>query len=136
MLPQAERISAGFLVSNKKVFIVQRKEDKSQPLKWELPRGKLKEDERYNVALIREFNEEFGIEIKLTDEIASVEVDLADKIVIIMFFVVEGDNSGIKLYAHKDSKYVSFEELKNLDLCDADKIFVEQYENVIKQYID
>lgn len=131
MLPDVIRISAGFLAKDKKVLIAQR----SDTLKWEFPGGKLNDNEHYDVALIREFKEEFAIDIKVEQEIGSAEVD-TDKVLIVMFFTVTGDPDKINLKVHKDSKLVSLAELKVLDLSDADKDFVINFENEIKQLID
>lgn len=55
MLLDHEKISAGFLVKDKKVFVAQRKKNDEMGLKWEFPGGTLKEDEQFDVELIREF---------------------------------------------------------------------------------
>lgn len=135
MIPDYEQIAAGFLVVDKKVLIAQRNENGDEALKWEFPGGKLNADEKYDEALIREFKEEFGIDIEVTKEIGSIESN-SEKIRIFTFFLVEGDHTGITLNVHKEKKFVSLDELKTSDLCSADKLFIEKWEADLKQYID
>ncbi len=136
MVPDFERISAGFFVKNKKVLIAQRDEKKDMPLKWEFPGGKLQEEEQYDEALVREFNEEFEIKIEVIKEIGGAEVNHNNKVLIVMFFLIDGDPDQIKLKHHKEYKFASLNELQNFDLCEADKSFVDKYESEIKEYID
>jgi len=136
MIPDFDRIAAAFLVKDKKLFIAQRSENDEQALKWELPGGKLNDEENYDDALIREFNEEFGAQINVVQEIGSAEVNYKGKVLIVMFFLIETDPAKINLKIHKDSKFVSFNELKSIDLCEADKVFINNYEDDIKKYID
>ncbi len=136
MVPDYENISAAFLVKNRKLFVAQRGENDDPPLKWELPGGKLEEDEAYDDALIREFREEFDTDITVIQEIGSSETVYNDKALVLMFFLIECDHEKIKLKVHKGANFVTFAELKNLDLCEADRIFIENYEEEIKKYID
>ena len=136
MIPDFERISSGFLVKDRKVFVIQRNEDKDNPLEWEFPGSRLKKEEKYDAALIRECDQEFQIKVNVIKEIGSAEVLQKEKVLIFMFFLIEGDYSKIKLVYHKDSKFVNFNELKSLDLCDSVKSFIQNYEIEIKEYID
>ena len=136
MVPDFNRISAGFLVKDRKVFVAQRDENAAQPLKWEFPGGKLNEDEQYDEALVREFKEEFDIKIEVLKEIGGAEVQIKNKMFIVLFFLINGDISAIKLKHHKEFKFVSINELNSIDLSDADKSFINKYEDELKEYID
>jgi len=136
MIPNFDNIAAGLLIKDKKVFIAQRNDNDTNPSKWEFSGGTLKGEEQYDEALIREFKEEFDIDIEVTKEIGSVEHQLPDKVLIIMFFLINNKSGDIKLKTHKDSKFVSFSELKGIDFSDADKNFVESWEEDLKQYFN
>ncbi len=136
MEQKAINVSAAFLIKDKKVLIVQKAEKSEHPLKWEFPGGKLLENEKFDEALIREMKEELNIDINVIQEIGSVEWDTSDFIIMVMFIIVEGDASKIKLNYHKDMKFVTYDELKKMDLLIPDKMFVDQYEKEIKKYIN
>ena len=136
MVPDFDRISAGFLVKDRKVLIAQRDEKQKQPLKWEFPGGKLKEEEQYDEALIREFKEEMDLNVEVIKEIGGAEVNLKNKVFIVLFFLIDGDINQIKLKNHKEYKFVTLNELKNIDLSDADKSFINKYEEELKEYIN
>ncbi len=135
MIPNCISITAAFLVKDKKVLVAQRKQDDSNPLKWEFPGGKVNDDEKYDDALIREFYEEFGVKIEVVKEIGGAEAKFNAEILIIVFFLVEGDASKLSLKVHQDIKFAGLEELKKLDLCEADKNFVNNYYKELKLYI-
>jgi len=136
MLLDHEKVSAGFLIKDRKVFVAQRKKDDDMGLKWEFPGGTLKDEEQFDEALIREFQEEFQIKIEVIKEIGGAETNYKGIVYIFVFLLIEGDTSKIKLIHHADSKFVSLAELKNLDMSDADKSFIDQFEKEIKEYID
>ena len=136
MVPDFVNVSACFLVKDKKVLVAQRKENDEMPLKWEFPGGSIKDDENYDAALIREIKEELGIDINVIEEVGSSEVNYKGKVLMISFFLAEGDTTAITLKAHKEYKFVNLNELKTLDLCDADKEFIKNYETELKKYID
>lgn len=136
MIPDSIGISAGFLVKDRKVLIAQRDEKKDMSLKWEFPGGKLQDEEQYDTALIREFKEEFDIDIEVLKEIGGAEVTHNNKVLVVLFFLIEGDSTKIKLNHHKESKFVTIDELKKLDICEADKIFITNFETELKEYID
>ncbi|OHD24006.1 MAG: hypothetical protein A2086_06715 [Spirochaetes bacterium GWD1_27_9] len=133
---QAINVAAAFFPINRKLLVVQRNEKGDEPLKWELPGGKLDPDEKFEDAMARELKEELGLDVAIIQEVGSVEVDKNDKILMMIFILVEGNASKIKLAVHKDLKLVSFDELVALDLCEADRLFVELYAKEIKTYID
>jgi 8-oxo-dGTP diphosphatase len=136
MVPNFNRISAGFLVKDRKVLVAQRNENAPQPLKWEFPGGKLNEEEQYDEALVREFKEEFDMKIEVLKEIGGAEVQIKDKMFIVLFFLINGNINELKLKYHKEYKFLTINELKGIDLSEADKSFINKYEDELKEYID
>ena len=51
------------LIKDEKVLFQQRPADKSMPFLWELPGGKIKENESPEIALCRELHEELDVRI-------------------------------------------------------------------------
>ncbi|HPO49506.1 MAG TPA: NUDIX domain-containing protein [Spirochaetota bacterium] len=129
-------VCAAFLPVNRRLMVVQRNEKGSDALKWELPGGKLEDGEDFETAIKRECKEELDLTVCVVEEVGSVEIDRGHDAIMFMFILVNGDFSKIKLKEHKDIKYVTYAELKKLDMCEADKIFVNTYEAEIRRHID
>jgi 8-oxo-dGTP diphosphatase len=63
--PGMQRVAAGVLVEDGCVLIARRRDDRREGLKWEFPGGKLEPGETPEVCLIRELNEELGIQTQV-----------------------------------------------------------------------
>jgi hypothetical protein len=55
---------------------------------------------------------------------------------IVLFFLINGNINELKLKHHKEYKFVNINELKTIDLSEADKSFINKYEDELKEYID
>ena len=125
-------VAAAFIVQDGKVLVAKRNDTG----KWEFPGGKMNEDEKTETALVREINEELGVTVKAVEEMGSVEYHDGADIYIIMFIVSSCDNiGGIKLSAHSEYKFCSYNELFELDLAEPDKNFIIDFEEEIKKKI-
>ncbi len=129
-------IAAGFFIDKGMIFVAQRKSDDDDGSKWEFPGGKLKDDELYDDALKREFNEEFNINIKVIMEVGGAEFEKNKDMIVITFFLVEGDFKKIELKAHQQTKFVTYDELIKMDLCKPDKDFITIFEQEIKKLLE
>jgi 8-oxo-dGTP diphosphatase len=66
-------VVAAIIVRNSRVLICQRRRDKSLPLKWEFPGGKVEPHESLTDALAREILEELGVGIEIGREVGRVQ---------------------------------------------------------------
>jgi len=132
---QIVSIAAGFFLDKGKIFIAQRNNDDEEGSKWEFPGGKLKDDELYDDALKREFKEEFNIKINVIKEVGGAEFEKNKDMMVITFFLVEGDFNKIELKAHQQTKFVTFDELIKMDLCKPDRDFINIFQEEIKQLL-
>jgi 8-oxo-dGTP diphosphatase len=66
-------VVAAIIVHDSRVLICQRRRDKSFPLKWEFPGGKVEAGESLTDALTREITEELGVPIKVGREVERVQ---------------------------------------------------------------
>lgn len=123
-------ISAGFLVKDRKLFVVKGAE------KWDLPGAALQSGESYEAALARAFKSGFNLEAKAIQEVGSVELDNNLDILMVMYILVEAESSNIVLNNHNDSLFVDYSELSELDLSPPVRNFLTNYENEIKAFID
>jgi 8-oxo-dGTP diphosphatase len=84
-------VVAGILERDGKILICQRRADQVHPLKWEFPGGKVEAGEAPVSALVRELEEELGIEARSPVEISRYEYSYPGKnpILLIFFRVLE-----------------------------------------------
>ena len=63
------RVSAGLVTRSGQLLICQRRRDALHALKWEFPGGKVKDGEDEATCLLRELEEELGIQATLGEEL-------------------------------------------------------------------
>src|ERR1700691_2129254 len=80
-------VVAGVLEHDGKILICRRRADQPHPLKWEFPGGKLEPGESPAGALIRELQEELGIESEAGSEIMRYEFAYPEKQPILLIFL-------------------------------------------------
>lgn len=124
-LDKIVRVVAGVSKVNNKFLVARRSYQKSLGGKWEFPGGKIEEGETHENALIREFNEELSVQIKVHDLIRKISFLKDDSRIEITFFqvqIVEGD---IILNEHIEFQYLDKENLSRMNLCSADKELIK-----------
>ena len=124
-LDKIVRVVAGVSKVNNKFLVARRSYQKSFGGKWEFPGGKIEEGETHENALIREFNEELSVQIKVHDLIRKISFLKDDSRIEITFFqvqIVEGD---IILNEHIEFQYLDKENLSRMNLCSADKELIK-----------
>ena len=114
-------VVAAVIRKNNKYLIVQRNRKKHLGLKWEFPGGKVKENETFEEALLREIKEELNIIINLHDKITE-EKYKDEKIDILLHYYFCTQVSGtIQLIEHEDLAWVEKKDFKNYDFAEGDK---------------
>ena len=81
-------VVAAIIKKNNRYLIVQRNKNKHLGLKWEFPGGKVKSNESFKEALIREIREELNITISVQDKIAKKHIKIIKLIYICSIFYV------------------------------------------------
>ena len=92
-------VVAAIIVRNSRLLICQRRRDKTFPLKWEFPGGKVEPGESLTDALKREIREELGVRIEIGPEAYRTQyryAELATEIEIVFYFarIVDADVRG------------------------------------------
>ena len=109
---------------NNKIFIAKRKLIGDMGGKWEFPGGKIENNEAPEVAIKREMQEEFGVEVSVGEKIASANFIHSGKICLVDAYRVDFAHDGISnpfvLTEHTEYKWVNPLEIKKLDFVDSD----------------
>ena len=123
-------VVGGIIVKGDKILIAQRSDRADHPLKWEFPGGKVLSNENINQALMREFKEELGIEIKksffLMDYIHEYKYL---KKVHLHFFKIDDYLGKISNHVHSKIIWTNAIDIKNFDFLDGDIKIIEYIAN-------
>ncbi len=119
------KVVAGVSKLNNKFLVARRSYQKSLGGKWEFPGGKIEEGETHENALIREFNEELSVQIKVHDLIRKISFLNDDYRIEITFYQVQILEGDIILNEHIEFQYLDKENLSRMNLCSADKELIK-----------
>ncbi|MEY3971756.1 MAG: hypothetical protein RLY84_149 [Actinomycetota bacterium] len=100
-----------------------RAEWKSLPGKWEFPGGKVNNDEPLDKAVVREISEELGIDISVVREFHR---NRFEEIELVSFVCDLIGSKPINSTDHSELRWVSENELADLDWAEADKEIVKK----------
>jgi len=119
------QVVAAIIEREGKVLVGQRQPEQSHPLKWEFPGGKVEPGESPSQALVRELEEELGIEVQDSEEIARYEFTYPGKNPIeIFFFRVTGFTGEPRNLIFHEMSWAPVHNLHNLDFLEGDLPFL------------
>lgn len=122
------QVTCAIIENNGKILCAQRSEKMELPLKWEFPGGKIEANESIEACLKREIREELGIEIDILEQLPSFKHRYSVNLSVELFpFRCKALRKEIHLTEHKQIKWLSLEELKDLDWAEADVPIVHHY---------
>ena len=119
-------VVAALVKRDGRFMICQRPENKSRPLLWEFPGGKVEAGETKEAALARECREELAIELEVGKMFADstfVYPDISVHLTLFEARIVCGEP---KLLEHKDIRWITPEETHLFEFSPADVPFVEK----------
>jgi 8-oxo-dGTP diphosphatase len=121
-------VTCALIIDNyNRIFAAQRSEKMNLPLKWELPGGKIELNESVDECLIREIKEELNIEILIVKRLPSNIHNYPNISVNLIPFIVKQIGGQIELKEHANFKWLSANELLDLDWADADVPILKNY---------
>ena len=115
-------VVAAIIFREGKVLCVQRLNNTREyiSLKWEFPGGKVEVGESREEALVREIREELSVDIEVSEFLMTVEHTYPDFHLTMHVFRCVLDQGEITLNEHVALKWLSFDELDQLDWAAAD----------------
>ena len=108
------------IIKEDKVLVMQRSNQMTLPGMWEFPGGKVEANETEQEALIREIKEELSVTINILDYINEASYDYEFGTVQLKVYTAEIISGQIALEEHSDGKWVTADELKNIDWAPVD----------------
>ena len=108
------------------ILIAQRKRGSSQGLKWELPGGKIENNESPDECLKRELLEELGIETEIIGFFTSNMHHYKDIAIELLAFNVKHIGGDFTLSSHEQVQWVNVKNLKEYDFAEADIPIIEK----------
>ncbi len=112
-----------------RMLVAQRSKTMSLPLKWELPGGKIELNETAEDCLVREIKEELDIEIEVLKKLEANKHTYPNIIINLIPFISKHINGIVTLKEHTNYKWLSSNELLNLDWAEADLPILYNYLN-------
>lgn len=125
---------AGIAVVDSYVFIARRLNIGQMGGRWEFPGGKVEDGEEPVTALVREYKEEFNVDISVGSQIANgffTHNDKKVKLIAYEVFFAEEDINWI-LTEHSEIKWVKLSEIPTQNFVDSDLMLYDK----IKQYYE
>ena len=114
------------IIENGKILCAQRGPDKSLPLKWEFPGGKIEKGETPQEALRREISEEMRCKIEIGDKVEYTVYEYDFGIVHLTTFICQLVEGEPILTEHVSIKWLSPGELRSLSWAPADVPAIEK----------
>ena len=126
-MPELIDVTAAIMVKAGEVLAARRKPGVHLAGYWEFPGGKLEDGEIPEACLARELYEEFGITTRVGAFLGESCFDYGTKIVRLLAYQVEHIAGDFELVAHDELRWLSLNELDQVEWAPADVALVELY---------
>jgi mutator protein MutT len=119
--PSAPKSVAGIAVNGTKLFIARRENGGAMGGLWEFPGGKVEAGETDTGALIREFQEELGISVRVGRRLGSASFEHKGEARVLSAYEVFFPGPEFTLLVHSEWKWASLDEIETLDFAGSDR---------------
>jgi 8-oxo-dGTP diphosphatase len=127
---------AGIAWEGGRLFIARRKAGGSLGGKWEFPGGKAEEGETEVEALVREFDEEFSLAIRVGEKLGTAVFEhrgiLRNLAAYRIYFTAKDFAAELMLHDHEEWKWATLEEIEKLDFAPSDLKILPALKTYIK----
>lgn len=113
--------TAGIALREGKLFLARRSSGGSEHGKWEFPGGKCDAHETLQACLIREFIEEFEINVRVGEEMGRVTFEHNGELFVLVGIGIELQEDPEVLREHSEWGWYTAGEAATLDLIDSDR---------------
>lgn len=113
-------VTAGIIVRDNKVLVVQRKPARHRGLLWEFPGGKIEQGEDPRRCLKRELQEELGVKVEAGKQFEIVYHHYQDMRILLLSYLchlIQGEPQAVDCHS---IRWVTQEELRRLPMTAAD----------------
>ncbi|HBB42507.1 MAG TPA: CTP pyrophosphohydrolase [Treponema sp.] len=114
----------GIALDGRLVLVAHRNPTGQMGGRWEFPGGKVDGNETDQVALAREFKEEFNVKVKVGESVASTQFEHNGQTVNLHAYIVKPAHKGIvikyKLTEHTEYRWVDIDTIKTMNFVDSD----------------
>ena len=126
MRKKATRVVGAIVKEGDKYLCMQRARSRYPYISehWEFPGGKVEKGESDHEALVREIREEMDWDVFVGPKIGTVRCDYPDFSVEITAYLCKGGDGEMKLLEHLDSRWLTREELEELNWTEADRMLL------------
>jgi 8-oxo-dGTP diphosphatase len=124
------RVTAAILIHDNRILIAQRGDKDTLAGKWEFPGGKIEDNETPQQCLIREMNEEFGINVAIKGFFAENTYKYEKETIQLLAYHAVWKDGNFSLNAHAAIKWALLNELQKFEFAPADKPFVEKLQQI------
>lgn len=127
-------VVAAFIFKDGKMLIGRRKPNIANEGKWEFPGGKIKLDETLEEAIVREIDEEFGMEIQANEVLGYIQTKIEENFEIKLIGIhclTKGDI--IHMKDHDLITWCEIDELQKVNLSKADVLLLSKYKQKMKE---
>lgn len=126
-----KEVAAAIVILNEQVLVTRRAADQKLAGFWEFPGGKLEHGEDARRCIVRELQEELGVESTAGEIITASEYPYAGGAIRLIAIKVDLVSTEFKLTVHDKYAWIAPEELLKLNLAPADIPIAEE---LIKRY--
>jgi 8-oxo-dGTP diphosphatase len=112
---------AGIAAEGGRIFIARRLPGGDMGGKWEFPGGKVEEGESDEEALIREYDEEFGVPIRIGALLGTASFEHQGCVCILNAYRIYFASRSFNLTEHTEWRWVSLKEIEKIDFVESDR---------------
>jgi 8-oxo-dGTP diphosphatase len=116
-----QRSVAGIVREGNKILIARRLPSGDLGNKWEFPGGKVEEGESDSEALVREYDEEFGVAVTPGPLLASASFEHKGKTYSLNAYELRLQSLNLTLREHSRWRWADIAEIESLDFAGSDK---------------